>query len=90
MPRRKIRINRDYRRTVRQKLILSNAELSEKLADMIDVEAKNIHREPFLKYPGTPLREAVKANLERRAELERKAFHLQQERPKNLEEMSQQ
>jgi hypothetical protein len=74
VPRRKIRINRDYRRTVRQQLVLSNAELSEELADTIDVEAKNIHREPFRKCPGTPLREVVKANLEHRTELERKAL----------------
>jgi hypothetical protein len=86
VPRRKIRINREYRRTIRQKLVLSNTGLSEELADTIDVEAKNIHREPFRKWSGTPLREVVEAKLERRAELERKAFHLQQERLKNLEE----
>lgn len=80
VPRGKTRVNRNYRHTIRQKLVLSGTELSEQLADTIDVEARNIHRGRFQKWPGTPLGEVVQAKLERRAVLERKAFRLWQER----------
>lgn len=80
VPRGKTRVNRNYRHTVRQKLVLSGTELSEELADNIDVEARNIQRGRFWKCPDTPLREVVQAKLERRAKLEQKAFRLWQER----------
>ncbi len=70
--RRKTSTNRKYRHTVRQKLMLTDVELTEELGNTIDFAARTVSREQFRKWSGTPLREVVIAKLKRRAELERK------------------
>ena len=69
IPRRKARINREYRRTTRQKLILPDTQVCEETADTIDFTVKAVQRKKFSKPCGMLLREVVKAKLKRRSVL---------------------